>query len=97
MSGSYKIIAKMKTKPDRVEQFKVLAAQLVRDSAAEPGNLHYSLNTCRKDPCLMVFTECWKDKAAIAEHNASEHFKTVLPQLLALCSEEPVTEIYKEI
>ena len=95
--GAYKIVAKMLVKPENLEHFQILAAQLVKASAAEEGNLHYSLNVNKKNPCLMAFTECWEDKEAIRIHNATEHFQTILPQLLDLCEGEPVTEMYIEL
>lgn len=94
--GAYKIIAKMQVQPEHLKTFKMLAAELVACSCAEAGNLHYSLNSGRKEPCLMVFTETWRDKEAIRIHNESEHFTRLLPQLLELCVQEPVTEIYIE-
>ena len=94
--GTYKIIAKMQVQPEHLKTFKMLAAELVDKSSKEAGNLHYSLNSARKEPCLMVFTEAWRDKEAIRSHNESEHFARLLPQLLEFCAQEPVTEIYIE-
>ena len=95
--GPIKIIAKMPVKPDQVENFIALAEELVRCSRAEEGNLHYSLNVSKYDPCLLMFTESWKDKAAIEFHNNTEHFKRLLPQLAALCADKPSKDVCTEI
>lgn len=95
--GSIKIVAKMPVAEENVEIFKSLAAELVEKSRQEPGNLFYSLNVHKKDPCLLTFIECWKDKEAIKAHNASEHFVRIFPQLAALCTEQPSAEMFAEV
>ena len=86
----------MQVSAENVETFKTLAAELVEKSRAEEGNVFYSLNVNKKDPCTLAFIECWKDKAAIKSHNETEHFTRILPRLLALCSQTPTTELYVE-
>ena len=95
--GSIKIVAKMPVAEENVEKFKALAVELVEKSRQEPGNIFYSLNVHRKDPCLLTFIECWKDKDAIKSHNASEHFTRIFPQLAALCNGEPSAEMFVEV
>ncbi len=95
--GSIKIIAKMPVAEDKVEAFKAAAAELVQKSREEEGNIYYSLNVHKKDPCLLVFVECWKDKAAIEYHNATEHFTRILPQLVAMCDSAPSKELFVEV
>lgn len=90
-----KIVAKMPVKADQVENFKAIARELVEKSAAEEGNISYSLNVSKADPNCLVFIEFWKDQAAIDSHNSTEHFTTILPKLAELCSSEPEIELFE--
>ena len=95
--GPIKIVAKMPVAPDKVETFIALAEELVRCSRQEEGNLHYSLNVSKYDPNVLLFTESWKDQAAIDFHNKTEHFTRLLPQLAALCNGKPSKEVCFEV
>ena len=96
-AGPIKIVARMPLPAENVEKFIALAAELVEKSQAEEGNIHYSLNVDSKDPCLLVYTEIWKDEEAIRIHNASEHFTRLVPQLRAMCNGAPSKEVYTEL
>ncbi len=92
-----KIVAKMPVKANEVETFKATAKELVEKSAAEEGNISYSLNVSTEDPCLFAMIECWKDQAAIDFHNNTEHFTGILPKLAALCEGDISAELFNEI
>ncbi len=92
-----KIIAKNYVKEGKTEEFKALAAELVAKSQAEEGNVFYTLNISQNNPNLLVFMESWKDKDAIAFHNATEHFTRIVPQLGALCEVPGEVELLDEI
>ena len=92
-----KIVAKMFVKPECVEDFKAQAKELVQKSAAEEGNVSYTLNQSTSDPCALAFIEFWKDQAAIESHNASEHFRRILPLLGAMCAKPPAVDLFTEI
>ena len=92
-----KIVAKMVVKESYVEAFPREAANLVRASSAEAGNVFYTLNQSAEDPKVFCFIECWKDQAAIDAHNASAHFTLIFPQLAAMTEEEPEVGIYHDI
>ena len=92
-----KIVAKMVVAESKIAEFKETAAELVRKSRAEEGNLFYSLNVSAENPRVLAFMECWKDQAAIDAHNATEHFAGILPRLVAMCEEAPVIELFGEI
>ena len=92
-----KIIAKLIVAENKIEDFKAAAQNLIQKSREEEGNIFYTLNVSTTDPCLMVFVECWKDEAAVASHNSAEHFTSILPQLVDMCTENPVIELYEEI
>lgn len=91
-----KIVAKMLVKEGEIENFKKLAKELVEKSSAEEGNITYSLNQDNSNPRILAFIEFWKDQAAIDEHNASEHFRRIVPLTNGLCESSSV-DFYTEL
>lgn len=92
-----KIIAKMLVKKDMTEDFKLAVRELVEKSAAEEGNVFYTLNASKENPCLFAIIECWKDQAAIDYHNNTEHFTTILPKLGEMCEGDTSIELFDEV
>jgi len=92
-----KIIVNMPVKPGKVEEFKALAKDIVAASAAEAGNVYYTLNVSKDDPNLFAIMECWKDQAAINYHNATPHFTGILPKMIALCEGDIPIKLYDEV
>ena len=92
-----KIVAKMVIQEDKVEEFLKITQELVEKSAAEEGNISYSLNRNIKNPNVFCFIEFWKDQDAIESHNASEHFTRILPATGALAAEPPQIDLYTEV
>jgi quinol monooxygenase YgiN len=92
-----KIVAKMPVKDGEVENFKATAKELVEKSAAEAGNISYSLNVSTTNPSLFAIIEFWKDQAAIDFHNNTAHFTGILPKLAALCDGEISIELFNQV
>ena len=92
-----KIIARRKVKPECVEAYLELAAEMGEKSRAEDGCLGYTLNQSMEDEYLYTVIEFWKDQAAIDAHNASEHFQRIVPQYAALTAEKFAVEHYQEV
>jgi quinol monooxygenase YgiN len=92
-----KIVAKMPVKADKVEEFKSTAKELVEKSAAEAGNISYSLNVSTEDPTLFAIVEFWKDQAAIDFHNGTEHFTGILPKLAEMCDGDIAIDHFNQI
>lgn len=92
-----KIVAKMPVKKDKVDAFKAAAKELVEKSAAEAGNVFYTLNVSTTNPCLFAVIECWKDQAAIDFHNNTEHFTGILPKMAEMCDGEISIELFNEV
>ena len=91
------IIAKNIVKPDQVENFKSLARELVAESRKEKGCIAYALNQDIKQPNLLTFIERWQDQAAIDTHNASAHFKRIVPTLGPFQAEPGEVRLYREV
>ena len=92
-----KIVATMIVKTENMEQFLAEAKELVEKSAAEEGNISYSLNASISDPKTYAIIEFWKDKDAIDIHNNSEHFTHIFPRISNLLQEKMSIEVFKEI
>ena len=91
-----KIVARTIVKEGKEEEYKQIAEELVRCSAAEEGNITYTLNQDITDPRSFAMIEIWKDKEAIELHNASEHFTTIVPKLNELAQEKGIN-LYQEV
>lgn len=68
------IIAKCVLKPESVEKFLEITANLIQESRKEAGNVSYELFRSTENPAVFSFIEGWKDAEAIDIHNASPHF-----------------------
>ena len=84
-----RIVATFRVRPDAVKEFRTLAERLVEGSRVEAGNVTYDLCVARDDAASFVVLEAWRDDAAIEAHNASPHFTTLVPRMVALSAEEP--------
>ena len=91
-----KIVSRNKIKKGEVENVKSILKELVEKSAAEEGNVFYTLNQDINEPDVLTFIEAWKDQEAIDLHNATEHFQRIVPQMKALC-ESGVVHFYTEV
>jgi quinol monooxygenase YgiN len=80
------IVAKNTLKPGAAEAFKAAAQPLIDGSRAEAGNIAYDLFEDVANPNVLTFIEKWQDEAAIAIHNSSAHFTSVVPQLVAFAA-----------
>ncbi len=81
-----RLIAVIRSKPDRVEETRGALAGLVGPTRSEPGCLSYELLQNREDPTEFVFVEEWRDEAALAAHFETDHIRAALrvfPELAA--------------
>lgn len=91
------IVAKSKIKEGKVEEFIALAEKLISQSKKEAGCISYSLNQDVNNSNVLTFIEEWESKEAIALHNNSEHFKTIVPKLGELRIDQPDITLYVRI
>lgn len=92
-----KIVSKNVVKEGKVEEFKNLAKELVRESLKEEGCVAYSLNEDINNKNVLTFIEEWKDKEAIEVHNNSKHFTSIVPKLKQLKEGDSELNIYKTV
>ena len=91
-----KIVSKNLINEDKIEEFKSLMKELVEKSSAEEGNIHYSLNVSRENPRMFAFIEIWRDQEAIDKHNATEHFRRLVPMMRSM-REDSQLDIFTDV
>jgi Uncharacterized conserved protein len=92
-----KIIAQNYIKADKVEEFIILAKQLVLDTREnDAGCIQYDLLQDLKNPQFLTILEEWEDQEALNKHGASKHFKEAVAQFAAY-TERPGDVHYYQI
>lgn len=72
-AGAYAVVAQVRAKPGREDEFRALTLKLVSQVRAEPHNLLYFLHEDREAPGHFVFYEIFASKADFDAHNATPH------------------------
>jgi quinol monooxygenase YgiN len=81
------LFVKFRVKPGKNAEFEAAFRQMQKSMREkEPGNLYYDLFVTPEDPQLYVIMERYRDAAAVAEHNQTDHIKKVLAELRDLMS-----------
>jgi quinol monooxygenase YgiN len=84
---------RLKVLPDKVAEFEMLVAQLVRDvHAHEPGVMVYEVRRVTDDPLTYVYFLSFKDQAAFDRYSAADWHTGVSPKIIALLDGNPVFE-----
>lgn len=92
-----KVVAKMKVKAEKIEEFRNTAAELVKKSGQEDGCVFYTLNQSTENPEIIAILECWKSQEALDIHTKTKHFADILPKLSKICDECMPAEIFTEL
>ncbi len=82
-----KVIARIKARPDKVDEMRALLAGLVGPTRAEPGCLRYELLHNTADPTDFTFVEEWSGDHALESHFNTEHVKAALTRFQELAAE----------
>ena len=61
-------------KPESVAAFKEATLTNARQSAREPGVLHFDVLQQQDDPTRFVLVEVYRDTAAAAAHKETQHY-----------------------
>ena len=61
--------------------FLSIVKQLVEESRKEKGCISYTLHQNTEKPLHFCIMEQWEDENAIQQHNQTNHFKTLVPQM----------------
>lgn len=89
------IVAKFVVNAGEEENFLAIAEKLVKSSNQEKGCIEYALQKHLHQERTYCMLEKWKDQAAIDEHNKSEHFTSLVPQIGKIATVE--VDIYQPV
>ncbi|MFP3155015.1 antibiotic biosynthesis monooxygenase [Lachnospiraceae bacterium ZAX-1] len=76
------IITKGRLRRGASEPFKKAIKPFIEASRTDEGNISYELFESVKNSDVVTFIARWEDETAFKKHNASPHFKQVVPKLL---------------
>lgn len=92
-----RVVAKGKLKPGvMVEDYVLLAKELVAETRKEKGCISYALHEEINDPTILTMLEEWADEEALELHNQSVHVLKIVPELRKL-RESIEVNIYREV
>ena len=86
-----RVVARIKAKPDKVEEVREALSGLVAPTRSEPGCIVYELLQNTDDPTDFTFVEEWESEAALSVHAASNHIRATRSRLDGIV--EGATEI----
>jgi quinol monooxygenase YgiN len=90
MAGdTLRVIARVKARPDKVNELRSILSSLVEPTCKEPGCLSYKLLQNNEDPTDFTLVEEWQSNAALESHFATQHFKDAVAKLPNLVEAEP--------
>ncbi len=95
--GSLRVVARIKARPDSIDQVRRLLTGLIAPTRREAGCVSYVLLQNRADPTDFTFVEEWAGDSAFQGHMAAEHVKAALPRLLPIAAEPPDIRTYSVV
>ena len=91
---SVRVVARIQSRPNKVDDTRALLLELVEPTRLETGCIEYQLLQNRKDPTDFTFVEEWAGDAALEKHAASDHIRAVRAKLQSAIAAEPDIRIY---
>ena len=92
--GPLRVVARIKAKPDKIDEVRELLSALVEQTRKESGCITYDLLQNRNDPTDFTFVEEWASDSALDSHSISDHIKALAPKLQPIVTEPPDIRIY---
>ena len=83
------LVARLKAKPEAVEEIKLAALKIVAASRAEGGCINYDIHQGTDDETVFVWHETWASKSALDEHFATAHFAEFFAAVEKFAAEPP--------
>lgn len=77
----YTIIGTVIARPETRAELETLLHEQVAPTRAEAGCINYDFHVDAADPCVFVFYENWKSRAALDQHLAMPHLQPLFSQL----------------
>lgn len=72
------VTAFWEAKPGEVDALVEIIRRFLPQAQAEPGVKAFQIHQSTSEPTRFFFYEVFRDEAAFAEHQQSEHFKTLI-------------------
>lgn len=72
------VTAFWEAKPEEVDTLVGIIREFLPQAQREPGVEAFQIHQSLTEPTKFFFYEVFKDEAAFAEHQQSEHFKTLI-------------------
>jgi quinol monooxygenase YgiN len=80
---SISIVVEIKSKnDDSINTVRTICNELVSKSSIEKGCSYYQLLNKFEEEGTLLLVEKWQDNDSLNAHNESDHFKTLVPQLV---------------
>lgn len=89
------LVAKIKVKPERLNELLKAIETILPTVRNEPGCIKYDLHRDRNDVTQLVMLETWKDRPALDAHVAAASFQKLKP-LLDDSLVEPMSLLFLE-
>lgn len=89
------VIARLQAAQGKEAALAVVLEELVQRTAHHDGMLRYELHSDPNNPCAFLFTEQWRDKAALDAHLAHDDFVWFGAQLAGLLADEPEVRLWQ--
>jgi len=77
------IIAKATVKKDKLDEFKGVAARLIKNTRSEDGCIEYALYENNENPNILTFVEKWRDQEAVDKHGSTDFFKENIKKIIS--------------
>lgn len=92
--NSLRVIARVKARPDKVDELRSVLSSLVEPTRKEPGCLSYNLLQNNEDPTDFALVEEWESKNALESHIAAKHFRDAQAKLAGLVAAKADIRLY---
>lgn len=88
------IVARLEVLEGKEQEFMDRAADLIKNTRAEEGNISYTLYQCPSNPSKFIFYEEYKNKKSMAIHVSSAYFKTFGSAIEDLLAKKLIIETF---
>ena len=89
LNKSIRVIARVTSQPDKVEELKSILLNLIEPTRREKGCLSYQLLQDKTDAAEFVFIEEWAGDSAENAHMTTSHVQDTLSKAESLLAKAP--------
>ncbi|KOP27549.1 antibiotic biosynthesis monooxygenase [Hapalosiphon sp. MRB220] len=88
MTKSIRVVARISSHPEKVEELKAVFLELIEPTRQENGCIKYELLQNQSDPTEFTFVEEWASHEALDAHLASAHIQTAVAKFQNLVASD---------